>query len=140
MQNFPGACPHTWLRIVQKKILLYSAIQSTFFIFLNSQIIFKMQYRTFSVVTSISMVLALTVAVLSIIGIAVTGVYPGIVVLLLVVPIPLASKFYDKNIINKSDDFKRNYYTTLIIINLLLILVVLWMTFVIVIDRVFPNL
>jgi hypothetical protein len=99
-----------------------------------------MQNRTFNVVTSISMVLALTVAVLSIIGIAVTGVYPGIVVLLLVVPIPLASKFYDKNIINKSDDFKRNYYTTLIIINLLLILVVLWMTFVIVIDRVFPNL
>jgi hypothetical protein len=99
-----------------------------------------MQTRTFSVVTSISMVLALTVAVLSIIGIVITGLYPGIIVLLLAALVPIASKFYAKNIISKSYDFQRNYYTTLTIINLLLILVVLWMTFVIVIDRVFPHL
>ena len=99
-----------------------------------------MQTRTFSVVTSISMILAVTVAVLSIIGITVTGLYPGIFVLLLVALIPIASKFYAKKLRSKSNDSQRNYYTTLTIINLLSILVVLWMTFVIVIDRVFPNI
>jgi len=98
-----------------------------------------MQTKTFSVVTSISMVLALTVAVLSLIGITITGLYPGIIVLLLVALIPIASKFYAKKIISKSNDFQRNYYTTLTIINLLLILVVLWMTFVIVHDRVLQD-
>jgi hypothetical protein len=98
-----------------------------------------MGMKTFSVVTSISMVLALTVAVLSIIGIAITGLYPGLIVLLLVALIPIASKFYAKNIISKSNDFQRNYYTTLTIINLLLIIVVLWMTFVIVHDRVLHD-
>jgi uncharacterized membrane protein len=85
------------------------------------------------------MVLALTVAVLSIIGVAITGFYPGIIVLLLVALIPIASRFYGKKIITKSNDFQRNYYTTLTIINLLLILVVLWMTFVIVHDRVLRD-
>ena len=97
-----------------------------------------METKTFSVVTSISMVLALTVAVLSIIGVAITGLYPGIIVLLLVALIPFVSKFYAKKIISKSNDFQRNYYTTLTIINLLTMLVVLWMTFVILVDRVFP--
>jgi hypothetical protein len=95
--------------------------------------------KPFSVVTSISMVLALTVAALSIIGVAVTGLYPGIIVLFLVALIPIGSKFYAKKIISKSNDFKRNYYTTLTIINLLSILVVLWMTFVIVHDRVLHD-
>ncbi len=98
-----------------------------------------MQMKAFSVVTSISMILALTVAALSIIGVAITGLYPGIIVLLLVALIPIASKFYAKKIINKSNDFKRNYYITLTIINLLSILVVLWMTFVIVHDRVLHD-
>ena len=85
------------------------------------------------------MVLALTVAVLSIIGIAITGLYPGIFVLMLVALIPIASKFYAKKINRRSNDFQRNYYTTLTIINLLSILVVLWMTFVIVHDRVLQD-
>lgn len=42
------------------------------------------------------MALATTVAVLSIIGVAITGLYPGIIVLLFVVMIPIASKFYAK--------------------------------------------
>ena len=105
---------------------------------MNAQIIFKMGTKTFSVVTSISMVLALTAAVLSIIGIAITGLYPGIIVLSLVALIPIASKFYAKRILGKSNDFQRNYYTTLTIINLLSVLVVSWMTFVILTDRVFP--
>jgi hypothetical protein len=99
-----------------------------------------METKTFSVVTSISMVLILTIAALSIIGVAVTGLYPGIIVLFLVALIPIASKLYAKKIISKSNDFRRNYYTTLTIINLLSILVVLWMTFVILVDRVFSKL
>ncbi len=95
--------------------------------------------KSFSVVTSISMVLALTVAVLGIIGVTITGLYPGIIVLVLVSLIPIASKFYAKKISSKSNDFQRNYFTTLTIINVLLILVVLWMTFVILHDRVLND-
>jgi hypothetical protein len=98
-----------------------------------------METKTFSAVTSTSMVLTLTVAVLSIIGVAITGFYPAIIVLLLVALIPIASKFYARKIISKSNDFQRSYYTTLTLINLLLIAVVLWMTFVIVHDRVLRD-
>ena len=98
-----------------------------------------MQAKTFSVVTTISMALAVTVAVLSIIGVTVTGFYPGIIVLSLVALITIASRVYAKKIISRSGDFQRSYFTTLTIINLLLILVVLWMTFVIVHDRVLGD-
>lgn len=86
------------------------------------------------------MVLLLTIAALSIIGVPITGYYPGIIVLFLVTIIPIASRFYGKKISNKSNDFQRNYYTILTIINLLSILVVLWMTFVILVDRVFSKI
>jgi hypothetical protein len=95
--------------------------------------------KTFSVVTSISMILILTVAAASFIGVAITGFYPGIIVLLLLTLIPIASKFYAKKFISKSNVFQKNYYITLTIINLLTMLVVLWMTFVILVDRVFGN-
>ena len=98
-----------------------------------------METKAFSVVTTISMVLILTVATLSIIGVAITGLYPGIIVLVFVTLIPIVSKFYAKKISSKSNGFQRNYYTTLTIINLLSILVVLWMTFVIVHDRVLHD-
>jgi hypothetical protein len=98
-----------------------------------------MEMNTFRVVTSISLVFTLTVAALSIIGIAITGLYPGIIVLLLAALIPIASKLYTKKIIGKSNNFQRNYYTTVTIINLLLVVVVLWMTFVIVHDRVLHD-
>lgn len=98
-----------------------------------------METKTFKVVTSVSMVLTLTAAILSIIGITITGLYPAIFVLLLVALIPIASKFYAKKISSKSNRSQRNYSTALAIINLLLILVILWMTFVIMIDRVIPN-
>lgn len=99
-----------------------------------------METKAFKVVTSISMALILTVAAFSIIGIAITGLYPGIIVLCLVALIPIASKFYAKTIISKSHDFQRNFYATLTIINLLSILVVVWMTFVILVDRVFSKI
>ena len=98
-----------------------------------------METKTFSAVTSISMILTLAVAILSIIGIAITGLYPGIIVLLLVALIPIASKVYAKKINTKSNDVQRNYYTTFTVVNFLLILVVLWMSFVILVDRVFPT-
>ena len=98
-----------------------------------------METKTFGVVTTISLVLAVTAAIVSIIGIAVTGLYPGIVVLFFVALIPIASKFYAKKIIGRPNDFQRKYYTMLTVINLLLILVVLWMTFVIVHDRVLKD-
>jgi uncharacterized membrane protein YesL len=98
-----------------------------------------MKTKVFSVITSIAIVLTLTVATLSIIGISITGLYPGIIALFLVALIPVASKFYAKKISSKSNAFQRNYYTTFTIINLLSILVVLWMTFVIVHDHVLHD-
>lgn len=96
--------------------------------------------KIFRAVTLTSMTLTLTAAVASVIGIAITGFYPGIIVLLLMTFIPIASDFYSKKISNKSNISQRNYYITLTIINLLTILVVLWMTFVILIDRIFGNI
>ncbi len=98
-----------------------------------------MESKIFRIVSSISMALVLTIALLSLIGISITGLYPAIAILLLVALIPIASKFYAKKIISKSNNFQRNYYTTLTVINLLSILVVLWMTFVIVHDRVLND-
>ena len=95
--------------------------------------------KTFSVVSSIAMILTLTVATASIIGVTITGFYPGIIVLLLLALIPIASNFYARIIINKSNVIQRNYFITLTIINLLTMLVVLWMTFVILVDRVFGT-
>lgn len=98
-----------------------------------------MRTKTFSVVTSISMVLTLTAAIVSILGIVSTGLYPAIFVFLLIALIPIAAKLYAKRMIDKPNGFQRNYYTTFTIINLLLILVVFWMTFVIVHDRVLQD-
>jgi ABC-type microcin C transport system permease subunit YejE len=96
--------------------------------------------KTFRTVTLISMILTLTVATACVIGVAITGFYPGIIVLLLLTLIPIASNFYAKKIISKSNVFQKNYYKTLTMLNLLTILVVLWMTFVILVDRVFGKI
>jgi 4-hydroxybenzoate polyprenyltransferase len=95
--------------------------------------------KTFTITTSISMVLTIAAAVLSIIGVSITGFYPGIIVLFLLSWIPIASRFYAKKITASSNTFQKNYFTTLTIINVLTILVVLWMTFVIVHDRVIQD-
>jgi len=98
-----------------------------------------METKSFNVITSISMLLALAAAILSVIGIAFTGFYPGIVVLFGVALIPIASRFYAKKVSDKSSNFQKSYFTTLTIVNLLTILVVLWMTLVIVHDRVLKD-
>lgn len=115
-----------------------------FFVFkspfiLNSKNI-KMGTKTFNVVTTISMAITLTVATLSIIGVIITGFYPGIIMLLLLALIPIASKLYAKKNRSKSNDSRRNHLMILTIINLLSILVVFWMTFVILVDRVFSKI
>ncbi len=95
--------------------------------------------KTFNIVTSTSMGLTILAATLSIIGIVITGFYPGIIVLFFLALIPVASKYCAKKINSKSNDFQRNYYRSLTILNLLLILIVLWMTFVILHDRVLHD-
>ena len=50
-----------------------------------------------------------------------------------------SSKSYLKKTIGSSNDTQGKYFTPLTILNLLTILIVLWMTFVIMIDRVIPN-
>jgi Na+-driven multidrug efflux pump len=98
-----------------------------------------METKTFSIVTTFSMIFTLTAVSLGIVAFAISGFYPGIIVLFLVALIPLASKFYAKKISANSHDSHRNYFTLLTIINLLIILVVLWMSFVILHDRVLGD-
>ena len=64
-----------------------------------------MAAKTCNVTISISMLLTLTVAALSIFGVLNTDFYPEIIVLLLVALIPLLLSFTLKKSINKSDDF-----------------------------------
>jgi uncharacterized membrane protein len=98
-----------------------------------------METKIFRTITSVSMVLTLTAALLSLFGVAITGFYPGIFVLLLLTLIPISSKFYVKKIAGKPSTPNKNYYTIFIILNLLSILVVLWMAFVIMHDRVLHD-
>jgi uncharacterized membrane-anchored protein len=92
--------------------------------------------KILSLITNISFSLTLTAALLSIIGIIKTGFYPGILVLSVLALIALASRRYAKKTKNSQHGLQHKYTTTLIIVNLLLILVVVWMSFVIVHDRV----
>ena len=98
-----------------------------------------MEPKIVRVVCFLAMVLNLTALVCCLIGLSVTGFYPGIVVILLLALIPIVSKFWAKKMIGKSGAFQRNFYKTVVIVNLFSILVVLWMTFVITIDRIIPN-
>lgn len=97
-----------------------------------------MKSITFRVVTTISIAVTITIAALSIIGTAITGFYPGIVVFLAAALVPITSCFYERKIISRSDALRKSYYTTFTIINLLIILIFVFMTFVILVDRVFP--
>jgi hypothetical protein len=89
------------------------------------------------VVTLISMILTFMAAAVSIAGVGITGFYPGIIVFLLLTLIPITSIIYTKKIVIRSNTIQRNYFMIMIVTNLLTILVVLWMTFVILVDRVF---
>jgi hypothetical protein len=99
-----------------------------------------MKTKKFNVVTAISMAFTITAAVFCIIGIAITGLYPGIFVLIFLPLIPVVSRLYAKKISNKPTDFQGAYFTILTIINVITILVVIWMTFVILVDRVLSKI
>lgn len=98
-----------------------------------------MTTKTFNVISTISMALSSTVAVLGLVGIVITGIYPGVIVLVLLALIPITSRFYVKKTLSKSNDFQKKKFTTLTVINALIILVVLWMTFVIMHDRILKD-
>lgn len=89
--------------------------------------------KAFNTITSLSLFFSLTIATLSIIGITITGLYPAIAVFLFIALIPIASKLYAKN------KPGQQRYPLLTALNVLVILVVLWMTFVIVHDRVLGD-
>lgn len=95
--------------------------------------------KKLTTITNISMPLALTAALLSIIGIIKTGFYPGIIVLSILALIAIASKRYTKKEKNSQENLQPKFITLLIIVNLFLMLVVLWMAFVIVHDRVLGD-
>lgn len=99
-----------------------------------------MKRKTFNTITTLSIVLILTAFILSIIGINITGLYPAIIVLFFLALISISSKLFAKNITDKSEKYQKNYFTIFSIINSLWILIVLWMSFVILIDRVFSNI
>ena len=54
--------------------------------------------RIFRIVTLLAKILTLTAATASLMGVAITGFYPGIIVLLLLTLIPIASIFNAKKL------------------------------------------
>lgn len=98
-----------------------------------------MKTKLFTRVTSLSIAVTFVALLLGLMGAAMTSFYPGLPVLIFLALIAIASRFYAKRISSKSNDFQRNYYTILTVINVLLILIALWMTFVIVHDRVLGD-
>jgi len=96
--------------------------------------------KIFRVVTLIAKILTLSVAVSCVIGVAITGFYPGIIVLLLLTLIPILSNLCAKKVLTKTKVFQKIFFLSLIVINFLTMLVVFWMTFVILVDRVFANI
>lgn len=81
------------------------------------------------------MLLAVVAVLLSIIGVVLTGLYPGIFVLFLIALIPFSSRLY----VNRMVSAGNVPMAALIILNVLAILVMLWMSFVIVHDRVLQD-
>ena len=96
-----------------------------------------METRAFRTVTSVAMLCTMLSAILSLIGIAVTGFYPGILALVLINVIPIGSKLYARSKQRRAEG--SNHHAGLLFLNLLAIVVVLWMGFVIVHDRVLHD-
>ncbi|MCP9768976.1 hypothetical protein EGI22_13735 [Lacihabitans sp. LS3-19] len=96
--------------------------------------------KTFNIGSQTALLFTITIAVASLLGITITGFYQGIIVILILSLVPIFSRFFAKKINSKSEAFRRRYFKSFTIINLLTILVVLWMTFDILVDRVFSKL
>jgi len=86
------------------------------------------------------MVFTMAAVVIGIIALALTGLYPGFAFLLLIALIPIASKGFAKRMTGKTNNVQGRYFTPLAILNVLAILVVIWMSFVILVERVFSQI
>lgn len=100
----------------------------------------QMKPHVFKIIVALSMGITATAAILGLIALVITGFYPAIIPLSLIPFIPIGSERYAKRTVGESSDFQRTYYTTFAMLNLLAILVVLWLSFVITIERIIPNL
>lgn len=89
-----------------------------------------MKTKLFTTVTSLSMAATFIALLLALVGAAMTGFYPGLPIILFLTLIPIASRRYAN---------KAGSTAFLTVLNILVILVVLWMTFVIVHDRVLGD-
>jgi hypothetical protein len=93
--------------------------------------------KTVRVTIITSLIVCLVALAVGFVAVVITGFYPGVIVLFTLTLIPVASGYFAKKINSRSGAFREKYYKTITIINLLTVLVVLWMTFVILVDRVF---
>ena len=85
----------------------------------------------FRKVNFMALIMTIAAATLSLLGIVRTGFYPAIIVLCILPAIPISSKNYVKD--------SGKVRGALLWVNALVILVVLWMSFVIVHDRVLGD-
>jgi hypothetical protein len=92
-----------------------------------------MNAKTFAIINSVSIAITLTVAGISIAAIGFTGFYPAIIVLCCIALVPVASMIFSRRMSSESNR------TLIAVLNVICILVVLWMTFVIVHDRVLQD-
>jgi len=98
-----------------------------------------MTKKTSRAIIFLAMGLTLTAAMLSIIGMSITGFYPGIMVLCALTLIPIVSWSRAKRTAGDPSARQGRYTLVIGLVNLLVILVVLWMSFVIVHDRVLGD-
>ncbi|MBX7125097.1 MAG: hypothetical protein K1X47_05355 [Cyclobacteriaceae bacterium] len=98
-----------------------------------------MKILTFEAVNIAALAVTLSAATFSLMGIAVTGVYPGILVLWCLTFIPIISRIYKRRQSSHSATNEVPRFRLLTVVNALCILVVLWMGFVIVHDRVLGD-
>ncbi|THD30711.1 MAG: hypothetical protein DI588_14880 [Flavobacterium johnsoniae] len=98
-----------------------------------------MASKSFILITTLSVIVTFIAVVLGFIGVVISEIYPGFIILFLLMLIAIGSKWYAKKNSDKHNNFQGNYYTILTVLNLLIILVTLWMTFVITHDRILQD-
>lgn len=96
--------------------------------------------KAFNVITSIARVFSLLALALGIVAAVMTGLYPGFLVLIGLAIMPLASRSYVKQKIEMNAEGNKEPHWLLAGLNFLVILAVIWMSFVILIDRVIPGI
>lgn len=95
--------------------------------------------KTFTLVSFVSLVLAVLAATLSLVGTIITGLYPAIGVFCVLVLVPVVSRAYIKKRITSTGSVKKVRISMLTVLNALTILIICWMSFVIVHDRVLGD-